>query len=120
MILPTEKQCVSLKTAIRMRDLGFRQDSSFFWRVYKATGEAVLTSDDYCKANKGDYEHYSAYTTSELGVILNVSGIYTSFCGSPKASTKIIIKFSLEEYKANTEVEARGLMACYRKENNSL
>lgn len=84
MILPPEKQCVSLDIAKRMRDLGFPQESLYVW-----VDEFPVFNDRVRLTDIGDFKDrlatsllseearalvktYSAYTVGECGEMLPI------------------------------------------------
>ena len=65
MILPLEKQVCSLELAKKLKELGVRQESIFYWE--KRDGWE-LVDDPY----DDQFELYSAFTVAELGELLEI------------------------------------------------
>jgi len=77
MILPLEKQCVSLEFSQKLRDLGVRQDSYFIHAFSKChmagkqIGWYLCTADDRDTQDLfGWHKKIAAYTVAELGEML--------------------------------------------------
>jgi len=73
-----ENQVVSLELAKKMKDLGFKQDSLWWWVINQdsAFTDWGLESQRYIKYYKKDNkEYYSAFTVAELGEMLPVQTI---------------------------------------------
>jgi len=67
-----EKQVCSLESAKRLKELGVRQDSLFYWQVRAyarptETPRVVYRSD---RTYRGVICHHSAFTASEIGMML--------------------------------------------------
>ena len=63
-----QHQVSNLKLSKKLRDLGVPQESIFFWIDYQDNRGSRLAIDEWREAKK--HPTYSAYTTSELGVLL--------------------------------------------------
>lgn len=115
-----EQQVVSLPLAKRLKELGVKQESVFYWSLTK--GHYMLRYMG--KATKGiEYARFrvsgiSAFTVAELGVLLrstvwvivsrpiyNQWGAYAPMCEEWK------------EHYADTEADARAKMLIYLIEN---
>lgn len=59
MNLPLEQQCVNLELSQKLKELGVKQESLWWWSTLDSIPE--LTMDD---------AHYSAFTVAELGMLL--------------------------------------------------
>lgn len=89
-MMPLEKQVCSLELSKRLKELGFKQESLFYWyqidenhALYKVhvktkskeglkalkLGDLVYGRDPYEKMC-GEFIHYSAFTVAELGEML--------------------------------------------------
>lgn len=79
-MIPLEKQCVSLDLGKRLKELGVKQESLFYWEVVKSTGKAFLIQEELtrtgCAHCGGSYMInlprstvvlYAAFTVAELG-----------------------------------------------------
>lgn len=64
-------QVVSLELAKKMKELGFKQESLFYWTEYE-TEEAYIEQAQYVALFEEEEEKlsYSAYTVAELGEML--------------------------------------------------
>lgn len=124
-----ENQVVSLELAKKMKELEFEQESCFWWFPFgggvREWHISYLENDmregwrTYRK-NKPDSDFYAAYTVAELGILLGR-------WGKPQLHNGIWIgelrggacgQIVTDEFKAETEVEARAKMLIYLKENN--
>lgn len=129
-----ENQVVSLELAKKLKELGVKQESLYFW--------FDLKEELYPRCCKGwvyKKEHMiSAFTVAELGemlpfAIVQDGTIYKPECYIPEGytdgdGTKISNKFgvtyvnhymgqTLMYCEANTEADARAKMLCYLLEN---
>lgn len=71
-----EQQVVSLELAQKMKELGFKQESLFYWNLWNGQGDDFLFQIHYNKpVLRGDgvlpKETCSAYTVAELGEFLD-------------------------------------------------
>ena len=133
-----KKYVISLEISKRMKDLGFKQESLWYWeesthsiKNNDKTFTLALLKERRLKAIWIKY--YSAYTVAELGTILpdwfftmRLDGGRGWCCVDEDApidsyGVKIDKKGGYyPECLADTEANARGLMACYLKENKLL
>ncbi len=72
-----EKQVVSLELAKKLKDLGVKQESLFYWNrpIFKENLSDMdeLKYQSFYEENNGKgWYHYSAYTVAELGEILPI------------------------------------------------
>lgn len=68
-----ENQVVSLDLAKRLKELGVKQESAFFWRHLFVNDESDRTTDDYWELmhqSPMDIEQVAAFTVAELGEML--------------------------------------------------
>lgn len=136
-----EQQVVSREYAEKMRDLGFPQNSYFWW---KAIGSGIKEkdyriSDSWSKDNKhygDDVDQFSAYTVAELGeMLLKMTYAYSYPRKYPewenghktyqdevkwyaKCKEIELSQNSLEKLtESDTEADARAKMLIYLAEN---
>ncbi len=135
MILPLEKQVVSLELATKMRSLSAPEGTLYYWYVHEMWGVDEEYKNSICvgpEYNKWNYplvswEHYPAYTVAELGEMLPYGlpscklkngdfGSYIPHTHSlhPKFASFIISK------DAKTEADARALLWIHLNDNNLL
>lgn len=127
-----ENQVTSLELSKRLKELGFKQESLFYW-IEQSDGIIVNRSLAMYKENGcdlkilwgkftlyGDYEKYSAYTVAELGEMLPV-GYYSGKCRfvdeyfcEPSDGRN----HTTQAQNADTEADSRAKMLIYLKENN--
>lgn len=124
------KQIVSLDLSKRLKELGFKQESLFYWNLWQGEiddclyqiwyGEPVKRADGVLPETT-----YSAYTVAELGEMLPMGS---------KSLRQVIYKNGKRTKKyewicwrgnnwsnheiADTEADARAKMLIYLKENN--
>lgn len=140
MTLPLDKQVVSLPIAKKLKELGCKQKSSFFWvrgfrreRNAKAGKWIYIEDENYYLCPKEGWQlhyekhrchHVSAYTVAELGEMLpkEVRGNYLQICRSFDDGWFVgygdhmnLNGFKVEDGK--TEADARGKMLIYLLEN---
>lgn len=126
-----EDQVVSLELAKKMKELGFRQESLFYWnRLNGIRDDSII--DVSLNKIRGDYGDViaSAYTVAELGTMLphfftgedGKNAILKIYKGS---KTWGIYYSGLEDHiikvemvVALTEADARAKTLIYLKENN--
>lgn len=123
-----ENQVCSLELSKKMRELGFEQESAFYWRNAGQVGWQI--ENEVWMRNKKE-DAYSAYTVAELGEmlpdLLNIENkiYYFGYAnGNGKKSPNYIyhdndIGFLLTGYpviKADNEADARAKMLIYLKE----
>jgi len=145
MILPLEKQVCSLESAKRLKKLGFKQESLFYWCKYKLVRGIYVEGFDEPKkgwrlqlGNKEGFrdcfsEVVSAYTVAELGEMLPAK-YYTQKRGDhindvmPWGTQSLVSggdgSFEESEHSSycgtwsETEAEARAKMLIFLAENN--
>lgn len=127
-----ENQVVSLDLAKRLKELGVKQESSFYWILYtkKKTGEQVweLNSSGLRQSNwalltgirhsgvswKEDwYGQFSAFTVAELGEMLPQDESFRI----KHTTDEWNIWRDDEVFGGNTEADARAKMLIYLLEN---
>lgn len=110
------KQCISLEIAQRMDKLGIKGESLFVWYEHCSLNQIphimyVNDPRNFCVSSS---QPIPAYTTAELGEMLNRGRITTEW-----GLNCICRVISGEDvFEADTEANARGLMLCYLIENN--
>ena len=107
-------QVVSLELAREMKELGFEQESLWYWCRDQIEGwerPFLLQGHGMHK------EYYSAYTVAELGEMLPLE-IKTDRAKHINGNVLYWCEYAgYEEISANTEANARASMLCYLKEN---
>lgn len=68
--MKSEDQVISLELAKKMKELGFEQESYFYWQGYLYSGKYVELVDGGPEVIEDDYDYISAYTVAELGEML--------------------------------------------------
>lgn len=63
-----ESQVINLELAKRMKKLGIKQNSLFYWRDYKsdAGSEVIYAPNVFHENSVTVYDYYSAFTVAEL------------------------------------------------------
>lgn len=117
-----ENQVCSLEISKRLKELGVKQESLFWWSdpVKKARDTSseswqprLLQSNRDKESEKCDI--YSAFTVAELGEILSEHRICDQFGnGTKKWYT---VDENGKTFEADTEADARGKMRIYLSEN---
>ena len=125
-----EDQACSLELAKKLKELGVKQGSLYYW--FKTWWESgangwhskweVLHCENDHFAVKGELERYPAYTVAELGEMLPLrhkSGQTLSLVPGERFACGCT---GDDEYKqfADTEADARAKMLIYLIENNLL
>lgn len=68
-MIPLEKQVVSLELSRRLKALGIKQDSMFYWEDHPSFLPVLILRRNFERyEDKTDY--YSAFTVAELGQLL--------------------------------------------------
>lgn len=129
------KHVTSLEISKKLKELGVKQDSEFFWtNVLVNLGEdGILEAEEYVLTNSGEIQIlknnfgykgidiYSAFLSSELGDMLPNNIINYSKDGNQWCC---ILGKPMPEHTyatfADTESDARGKMLIYLIENNLL
>lgn len=116
-----ENQVCDLKLAKKLKELGVKQDSLWFWQYHCVSGKYFLHSRKQVINSIYPYErYYSAFTVAELGEIL--PNDYYSNCASNIPEETIwhcshIKKHTTQYQIAETEADARTKMLIYLLEN---
>jgi hypothetical protein len=124
-----ESQVVSLSLAKKLKELGVKQDSQFWWSFeeHGATGWDVyfknesLGPEEWFTLEK--HVHISAFTVGELGEML--PAYLTETYRLPHGPWRVIHRADIHEdgemyLEAETEADARAKMLIYLLENNLL
>ncbi len=115
-----ENQVCSLKLAKRLKELGVKQESLYYW--VEKHGEYLLRNIN----QKGDWDDtnwrksYSAFTISELGELLPVGFHIDKYKDLFRiGGGQIYLDTDVEPYdfEAKTEANARAKMLIYLLEN---
>lgn len=122
-----EQQVTSLELSKRLKELGVKQESLFYWEKRYSIDWAVTTTEDL-SARKYDkyYKYISAFTASELGEMLpeDIFGKGHIYCSkrhdTGEGSWEILYRdnsgISLLEI-GDTEANARAKCLIYLLEN---
>lgn len=128
-----EQQVISLELAKRLKALGVKQESIFYWQYGGELDGAVLCFE-HDETWDDDYKHVAAFTVAELGemlphVIKVGNGLYYLQCNANGNSLKYMDYTTYDEngngtflrayplVEGKTEAEARGLMLAYLIKN---
>jgi hypothetical protein len=111
-----EDQVCSLELAKKLKELGVKQESYFYWEWFSQNGKACLISQDGWKINKMNTS--SAFTVAELGLLLP-SKCYTKkdrfpiewFC------YRYVDENQEDVWISDTEANARAEMLIYLIDN---
>lgn len=113
-----EQQCVSFELAKRLKGLGVKQESVFWWVEYTdGHGEKEMW---HVQHNHTGYKQYfSAFTVAELGSILELNHANCCYCHTDKGW---LVQW-YDDYGngvdkcTDTEADARAKMLIYLIEN---
>ena len=110
-----ENQVCSLELAKKLKELGVKQESYFYWQEFE--GQVALRS-----AYRGNElprdDRYSAFTVAELGEMLPM--IYTPVKDINGFKEKWLwVNNKAEKHWENTEADARAKILIYLLENNT-
>lgn len=103
-----EKQICSLELSRKLKDLGVKQESVWYW-VYHDTVERFVLQN--CRTSQND-EEPSAFTVAELGEDGMVYSVYNKRKGWTGQSA-----LSQMVFYADTEADARAKILVYLLEN---
>jgi hypothetical protein len=131
-----EEQVTSLELSKKLKDLGVKQESAFYWERSMFTDGWELKSKERASL-KGSYEIYSAFTVAELGEMLprviqdkwflrtkpvkNGNTAWSvQYVG--KRGKEMTFRYSrmADPIQGNTEANARAKMLIYLLENDLL
>lgn len=65
-----EQQCVSLELAKRLKELGVKQESVFWWQVKFSSNRVRLVQNPSTGCDNDEFDWYAAFTVAELGSLL--------------------------------------------------
>lgn len=134
-----QEQVTSLESSKKLKDLGFKQDSLFYWFPFDKgihewqvvsqllSKETIKGWHHFRKTNK-DFDFYSAFTASELGEMLpekakgsNKDGNWETMVSSKieygKTNKLWTVGYILKEYAHTNECEARAKMLIHLASN---
>lgn len=121
-----EQQVCSLELAKKLKELGVKQDSLFYWCGSHSNPDApweihnwkVYNSEFRFRYYQSD-DPVSAFTVAELGEMLPYRGsIYSEPVSEDNESKEWICIYGKTITKADTEADARAKMLIYLVENN--
>jgi len=126
-----KNQVVSLKLAKKMKELGFEQESAFYWVITLTTDYHLSFYDnDLPQCLKERNDCYSAYTVAELGKMLpsyyfSEGRRYKIYCDKDELTDDWIIKIINNEKEvecgfADTEADGRAKCLIYLVEKIKL
>jgi hypothetical protein len=127
-MIPLEKQVYSLELAKRLKELGVRQESLYYWSMCKdGIGIIKLIDSDRKREKIGtvEIENISAFTVAELGEMLP-HGFRSGKAGNSKVGFKAYSSHANgpggfhEQFDADTEADCRAKMLIYLVENGLL
>lgn len=110
-MLKLEGQACEAKYAVKLCNLGVKQESLLYWWHDNVTNKYGIRSD------KGAFKAYSAFTVAELGAMLppHIVSYKVKDCPEWYCTRK---HDTLYEVSADTEADARAKMLIYLIENN--
>lgn len=123
-----EQQVISLQLAKRLKELGVKQESCFwYWEDAYGIVKSSRLENHQPRNPQGGWNSYAAFTVAELGEMLprklsqkldgsEDSGYFDTILGEQCVITYI----DYHTIAAPTEAEARGLMLAYLIENKFL
>lgn len=137
-----EKYCVSLALAQKMKDLGFPQDTEFYWQCVRNGEWTFEESWNILNFSHPEVEQYAAPNVGELGEWLpwTITVPGTHYCGDNKVNAFYLefeksdddkwvyfysngeenLKYFPNAYHWDSEVDARAKMLIYLVENKLL
>ena len=116
-----QKQVCSLELSKQLKNLGFKQESYFYWNHQDYSGDVFYNITHIPGKGINAYQECSAYTVAELGEMLPYK--YNNFRDVDE-KYHCVAKFDdLSKDKnlyisSKTESDARAKMLIYLKENN--
>jgi len=125
-----EDQCCSLELAKKLKELGVRQESLFWWHPEELGWTGPFYNDTL---SKHPYDGFSTFTVAELGEMLPLNVMPASHkkmtrgngywleCHKENGQWNVCYRtgrhVELCFKKADTEADARAKMLCYLLEN---
>ncbi len=117
--MKSENLVCSLESSKKLKELGFCQDSFFYWEVYPNLPPSLLYGH---RLYPTDREHFAAFTVGELGGILPKASIITTLNLDDRGHS-VGVRFNEVEWYTEhdkNEAEARAKMLIYLKEKGIL
>jgi len=115
-----EKQVCSLELAKKLKELGVKQDSHFYFKIGKASGAINLVPIEETTGDFAHFEFFSAYTVAELGEKLLygerlfIPVVVVGKWSVPTNTAPLIVG----DVNLFSEADARALVLIYFLENN--
>lgn len=125
-----EKQVCSLELAKKLKDLGVKQESLFwYWEDADGISKGSRLEDHEPHNPKRGWNTYSAFTVAELGEMLpRTVGSYILICAFNPDSSECAISYfmasnsthhpEIKSQYGDTEADTRAKMLIYLLENN--
>ena len=113
MSLPLEQQVCSLELSKKLKELGVKQESLWYWKCEKTNETEFYELDIQKSDDLLFYKVISAFTVAELGKMLSiwaVSKVTGSDRGQPDEWECATITDPTKFYREKTEADARAKM----------
>ena len=120
-----EQQVTSLELSRRLKELGVKQESLFWWHTHEDPQvpqhtDYVFANWENCKWDVAFCDKVSAFTVTELGEMLQLDKCEWLVCSKDPISKEFCMTYMKQIAKADTEANARAKMLIYLIENNLL
>jgi hypothetical protein len=121
-----EQQVVSLELSKKLKELGVKKESLWWWREYVISKGADVIAWGEDSEDDGKVKLYSAFTVAELGEMLPakiyIDGVKYALRFKKNRENKWYLKYwrkksTLCDYKADTEANARAKALIWLIEN---
>ena len=119
-----EDQVCGLDLAMKIKELGYPQDSWFFWMVDEYGNSFLkvtprLDTIENLQRRKGTNKYYSSFTVAELGEMLKGRGVnsFYNYIDVDKWAWSSIQPGTKIFFNADNEADARAKMLIYLLEN---
>jgi hypothetical protein len=116
-----EQQVCSLDLSRKLKELGAKQESLFWWNWGDFGESSILSMDNHPRTNVMPHveKHAaSAFTVAELGEMLPLENVYPNIVKTIEPNGTWAINFTAHHQNhADTEADARAKMLCYLVEN---
>lgn len=112
-----EEQVCGLELAKKLKELGVKQESIFYWRDLQNVGWRVTPHD---QTEHRAYDSVSAFTVAELGEMLRIDNsmlAHPTSIGCYWGKKWCFYEWGKLLAKADTEADARAKMLIYLLEN---